>query len=49
MSKILQIIKFKRLEQHLESNNILATEQFGLRKGVHIKNAISLLTIYSLH
>jgi hypothetical protein len=44
MSKILEIIMFKRLEQHLESNNIVATEQFGFRKGAHIKNAI-----YSLH
>jgi hypothetical protein len=44
MSKILEIIMFKRLEQHLESNNILATEQFGFRKGVHIENAIFTLT-----
>ena len=35
---------FKRLEQLLESNNILATEQFGFRKGVHIGNAIFTLT-----
>jgi len=35
---------FKRLEQHLESNNILATEQFGFRKGVHIGSAIFTLT-----
>jgi hypothetical protein len=39
-AKILEIIMFKRLEQHLESNNILATEQFGFRKG----NAIFTLT-----
>jgi hypothetical protein len=31
---------FKKLEQYLESNNILGTEQFGFRKGVHIENAI---------
>jgi hypothetical protein len=37
MSKILEITIFKRLEQHLDSNNILATEQFGFRKGVHIE------------
>jgi hypothetical protein len=36
MSKILEIIMFKRLEQHLESNNILTTKQFGFWKGVHI-------------
>jgi hypothetical protein len=35
---------FKRLEQHLESNNILATEQFGFKKGVHIENAVFTLT-----
>jgi len=35
---------FKRLEQLLESDNILATEQFGFRKGVHIENAIFTLT-----
>jgi hypothetical protein len=40
MSKILEIPMFKRSEQHLESNNILATEQFGFRKGVHIENAV---------
>jgi len=44
MSKILEIIMFKRLEQHLESNNILTTEQFGFRKGVHIENAVFSLT-----
>jgi hypothetical protein len=30
--------------EHLESNNILVTEQFGFRKGVHIENAIFTLT-----
>jgi hypothetical protein len=44
MSKILEIIMFKSLEQHLESNNILATEQSGFRKGAHIENAIFTLT-----
>ena len=44
MSKILEIIMFKRLEQHLESNNILTTEQFGFRKGVHTENAVFSLT-----
>jgi hypothetical protein len=45
MSKILEVIMFKKLEQHLESNNILATEQFGFRKVVSIKNAIFTLTV----
>jgi hypothetical protein len=40
---ILEIIMFKRLE-HLESNNILTTDQFGFRKGVHIENAAFSLT-----
>jgi len=44
MSKILDIIMFKGLELHLESNNILAREQFGFRKGVHIENTIFTLT-----
>jgi hypothetical protein len=44
MSKILEIIMFKRLEQHPESNNFLTTEQFGFRKGVHIENAVFSLT-----
>jgi hypothetical protein len=44
MSKILAIIMFKRLEQYLESNNILTTEQFGFRKGVHTENAVFSLT-----
>ena len=43
MSKILEIIMLKS-EQHLESNNILAAEQFGFRKDVHIENAIFTLT-----
>ena len=43
MSKILEIM-FKRLERHFESTNILTTEQFDFRKGVHIENAIFSLT-----
>jgi len=34
----------QKIEQHLESNNILATEQLGFRKGVHIENANFTLT-----
>ena len=44
MSKTLEIIMFKSLEQHLESNNILTTVQFGFRKCVHIENAVFSLT-----
>jgi hypothetical protein len=39
-SKILETIIFKRLTQHLESNNILTSAQFGFRKDVHMNNAI---------
>ena len=42
--EILEIIMFKWLEQHLESNNILTTDQFGFSKGVHIENAVFSLT-----
>jgi hypothetical protein len=31
---------FKRLVQHLESNNILTTAQFGFQKDVHINDAV---------
>ena len=44
MSKVLEIIMFKRLETHLETNNILAVEQFGFKKGVHIDSTIFNLT-----
>ena len=40
MSKILEVIVFKRLDQHLESNNILAIEQFGFREGVSIESSV---------
>jgi hypothetical protein len=40
---------FRRLEQHLESNNILAMEQVGYRKGAHIENAIFTVTGSVLH
>lgn len=40
LSKILEIIVFKRLDQHVESNNILAIGQFSFRKGVNTESAI---------
>ena len=49
MSKILEIIMYKRLEKHLESNNILTTEHFGFRKCVHIENAVFPLTNNIIH
>jgi hypothetical protein len=39
-SKILETIMFKRSVQHLESNNILTSAQFGFRKDVHINDAV---------
>jgi hypothetical protein len=44
MSKILETIMFKRLEQHVETNNILTREEFGFRKRVRIENAVFSLT-----
>jgi hypothetical protein len=44
LSKVLKIILFKRLDQHLESNNSLATGQFGFRKVVNTESAIFILT-----
>ena len=44
MSKVLEIIMFKRLEMHLKTNDILTAEQFGFRKGVRIDSAIFNLT-----
>jgi hypothetical protein len=35
---------FKRLNQHLQLNKILAPEQFRFRKGTTIENAIFTLT-----
>ena len=34
---------YKRLVQHLESNNILTSAQFGFRKDVHIEDAVFFL------
>jgi hypothetical protein len=42
-SKILETIMFKRLVQHLESNNILTTAQFGFQKHVQIDDAVFFL------
>ena len=44
MSKVIEIIMFKRLEMHLETNDILTAEQFGFRKGEHIDSTIFNLT-----
>ena len=40
ISKILETVMFKRLVQHLESNNILNTAQFRFRKEFHIDEAV---------
>jgi len=42
-SKILETIMYKRLVQHLESNNKLTTAQFGFQKDVHIEDAVFFL------
>jgi hypothetical protein len=43
-SKILETIIFNRLYQYVQTNDILAPEQFGFRKGSHIEKAIFTLT-----
>jgi hypothetical protein len=43
-SKILETIMFNRLFQYVQTNEILASEQFGFRKGSHIEKAIFTLT-----
>ena len=48
LSKILEIILFKRLGQHLESNNSLAIEQFGFRKLVNTESGVFTLTDHIL-
>ena len=40
MSKIIETIMYRRLEMHLKSSNILASEQFGFMKDAHIDEAI---------
>ena len=44
ISTILEIIMLKRLESHLEMNNILIPEQYGYRKGISIDKAMFVLT-----
>ncbi|MDR0288741.1 MAG: hypothetical protein LBH78_01645, partial [Rickettsiales bacterium] len=43
-SKILETIMFNRLFQYVQTNDILASEQCGFRKGTHIEKAIFTLT-----
>jgi hypothetical protein len=43
-SKVLEALMFKRLNQHLQLNKILAPEQIRFRKGTNIENAVFTLT-----
>ena len=43
-SKILEKTMHSRLYQHLQTNNILATEQYGFRKGLSTEQATYSLT-----
>jgi hypothetical protein len=43
-SKILETAVFNRLQQYLQANKILVTEQFGFRKGNTIERVIFTLT-----
>jgi len=47
-SKVLEKIMLNRLNHHLQTNEILALEQFGFRKGSNIENAVFALTDYIL-
>jgi len=38
-SKVFEKAMYYRLNQHLQTNNILATEQYGYRKGLSTENA----------
>ena len=40
ISKILEIIMYKRLAQYFESNKFLTSAQFGFRKGFRIDDAV---------
>jgi hypothetical protein len=44
LSKIIETLMFNRLNQYLHANEILASEQFGFRKGNNIEKAIFALT-----
>ena len=44
LSKVLEIMMFNRLNQHLNSNRIIVSEQYGFRRGKSIDKAIYLLT-----
>ena len=44
LSKVLEALMFERLNQHLQSNKILAPGQFRFRKRTNIENAVFTLT-----
>jgi hypothetical protein len=43
-SKILENVMYNRISHYLQTNNILAREQFGFRKGISTENAAFKLT-----
>jgi hypothetical protein len=44
LSKVMEILMYNRLNQHLNTNDIIAPEQYGFRRGKNIDNAIFTLT-----
>ena len=38
-SKVFEMAMYCRLNQHLQANNILATEQYGFKKGLSVEQA----------
>ena len=48
-SKVFEKAMYCRLNQHLQANNILATEQYGFRKGLSTEHATFWLTDKKVH
>jgi hypothetical protein len=46
-SKILETAVFNRLQQYLQANKILVTEQFGFRKGSTVERVVFTFGQYS--
>ena len=45
-TKIFEKVMYSRLSQHLQTNNILAPEQYTFRKGMSTEDAAFRLTVY---
>jgi hypothetical protein len=45
-SKVPEEVMYNRLSHYFQSNNILAPEEFGCRKGISTENVAYKLTVY---